>query len=248
MHQFASAVLSFFLSPWNWILILLIAAWIFKKRSVKRFCIIFSVCLIIVFGNPALLNWYAKMWQPAPVAVNSLPAYSCGIVPGGFASPDEEGSGYFNSTADRFIQAVKLYRLGKVKHLLISGGNGKTDDQNFREAAWVKKELLTFGVPDSVIFVEDRSDNTQENAANSKIILDSLHLPPPFLLITSAFHIPRAALVFRKAGVPVNIFPCNYTIGRGSFSFWDLIPNPSVISGWNPYLKETAGYWWYKLK
>lgn len=248
MHQFASAILSFFLSPWNWILILLIAAWAFRKRTAKRFCIILSVCIFILFGNEALLNLYAKTWQPKPVAINSLTDYSCGIVPGGFASPDEAGNGYFNASSDRFIQAVKLYRLGKIKHLLISGGNGKTDDKNFREAAWVKGELKTFGIPDSVISVEDRSNDTRENAANSKKILDSLNLQPPFLLITSAFHIPRAALVFRKAGVPVDIFPCNYTTGRGSFSFWDLIPDPSVISGWNPYLKETAGYWWYKVK
>ena len=247
MHQFASAILSFFLAPWNWIIILLIAAWLFKKRAVKRFCIILTFCIVILFGNQALLNLYAKAWQPAPVTISSLKEYSCGIVPGGFASPDAEGDGYFNATSDRFIQAVKLYKLGKIKHLLISGGNGKTDDQNFREAAWVKNELLTFGVPDSVIFVEDRSNNTQENAANSKIILDSLHLPPPFLLITSAFHIPRASLVFRKAGVPVDIFPCNYTTGRGPFSFWDLIPDPSVISGWDAYLKETAGRLWYEL-
>lgn len=247
MHQFASAVVSFLLSPWNWILILLVAAWIFKKRGLKRFCIILCVGLFIVFGNAALLNGYAKMWQPVPVAASSLPEYSCGIVAGGFGSPDAKGNGYFNSTADRFLQAVKLYKLGKVKHLLISGGNGKMDDNNFREAAWTKGELKTFGIPDSAIFVEDRSNNTQENAANSKLILDSLHLQPPFLLITSAFHMPRAALVFRKAGVPVDIFPCNYTTGRGPFSFWDLLPDPSVISGWDPYLKETVGYWWYEL-
>jgi uncharacterized SAM-binding protein YcdF (DUF218 family) len=132
--------------------------------------------------------------------------------------------------------------------LLISGGNGKTNDKNFREAAWAKNELTTLGIPDSVIFVEDRSDNTGDNAVNSKTILDSLHLQPPFLLITSAFHMPRAALVFRKAGVPVDIFPCNYTDGRGQFSFWDLLPDPSVVSGWDPYLKETAGYWWEKVR
>lgn len=201
-----------------------------------------------MFSNQALLNLYAKKWQPAPVAIQSLKEYSCGIVPGGFASPDADGDGYFNAASDRFIQAVKLYKPGIIKHLLISGGNGKRDEKSFREAAWVKNELITFGVPDSVIFVEDHSNNTQDNAANSKKILDSLQLKPPYLLITSAIHIPRAALIFRKTGVPVDIFPCNYTAGRGSFSFWDLVPKPSVLMSWNPYLKETTGYWWYKLK
>jgi uncharacterized SAM-binding protein YcdF (DUF218 family) len=248
MHQFASAVLSWVLSPFNWLVILLLIAWIVKKRSLKKTALILAAIIFIVFGNQWLFNWYAKKWQPAPVAVNPALRYSCGIVAGGFASPDENANGYFNSSADRFIQAVKLYKLGEINHLLISGGNGKTNEKSFQEAAWVKGELLAFGVPDSVIFIEDKSNNTKDNALNSKIILDSLHLKPPYLLITSAFHMPRAALTFRKSGVPVAPFPCNYTAGMGRSTLADLIPKPSVMLGWDGYLKEAFGYWWYSLK
>ena len=247
MHHFASSLFSILLSPFNWIIILVLVALVFRKRNTKKFCFIFAFCIFILFGNQAIFNWYAASWQPVPVAISSLTQYSCGIVLGGFASPDEEGDGYFNSSSDRFIQAVKLYKLGIVKHLLISGGNGKQDDKSFREATWVKGEMITFGVPDSVIFVEDKSVNTRENAINSKQMLDSLQLKPPYLLITSAMHVPRAALLFKKSGVPVISFPCNYTAGRGIFSFWDLLPKTSVLMNWNPYLKEAVGYWWYKI-
>jgi uncharacterized SAM-binding protein YcdF (DUF218 family) len=248
MHQFASAVLSWVLSPFNWLIVLLLIAWTVKKRSLKRTALIVAVCIFIIFGNQWLFNWYVKKWQPAPVAVNPALRYSCGIVPGGFASPDEHANGYFNSSADRFIQAVKLYRVGEIKHLLISGGNGKMDEKSFREAHWVKGELVTFGIPDSVIFIEDKSNNTKDNAMNAKTILDSLHLPPPYLLITSAFHMPRAALTFRKAGVAVDPFPCNYSAGMGASTLSDLVPTPSVMLAWDSYLKEAVGYWWYRLK
>jgi len=246
MHQFASAVLSWVLSPFNWLVVLLILAWIVKKRSFKKIALILAACIFIVFGNQWLFNWYVKKWQPKPVAVNPVLQYSCGIVPGGFASPDENANGYFNSSADRFIQAVKLYKAGEIKHLLISGGNGKTDENSFQEAAWVKGELLAFGVPDSVIFIEDKSNNTNENAANSKIILDSSHLRPPYLLITSAFHMPRAALTFRKAGVVVDPFPCNYSAGMGSSSLSDLIPTFSTLLSWDIYLKEAVGLFYVR--
>jgi uncharacterized SAM-binding protein YcdF (DUF218 family) len=248
MHQFASAVLSWVLSPFNWFIVLLILAWIVKKRSFKKMALILAACIFIVFGNQWLFNWYVKQWQPKPVAVNPALQYSCGIVPGGFASPDENANGYFNSSADRFIQAVKLYKLGEIKHLLISGGNGKTDEKSFQEAAWVKGELLVFGVPDSVIFIEDKSNNTKDNAINSKIILDSLHLQPPYLLITSAFHMPRAALLFKKSGVAVDPFPCNYNAGMGRSTWTDLIPTLPVLMAWDTYLKEAVGYWWYRIK
>ena len=248
MHQFASTLFSILLSPLNWIIVLLIAAVIIRKRAVKRICWIGSLVIFLVFGNQWLFNLYAKKWQAAPVAIDTMNQYSCGIVAGGFASPDEKDNGYFNSTADRFIQAVKLYRLGVIKHILVSGGNGKTDDNHFREGAWVKGELKTFGIPDSTIFVEDKSNNTLENAMYSKQILDAKNLRPPYVLITSAYHMPRAALIFQKAGVPVIPFPCNYTAGRGSFSYRDLLPMPSVLLSWGPYIKETVGYFWYKIK
>jgi uncharacterized SAM-binding protein YcdF (DUF218 family) len=171
----------------------------------------------------------------------------CGIVAGGFASPDTEANGYFNATADRFIQVVKLYNAGKIKHILISGGNGKDTDASFREAAWVKGELLAFRVPDSVIIIEDQSTNTKENARNSKRLLDSLHLTPPYLLITSAYHMPRAKLLFEKSGVPVAAFPCNYGDGMGPFTFSDVIPGFGVLLAWKVYLKEVLGVFVYSL-
>ncbi|MEP6926059.1 MAG: YdcF family protein [Ginsengibacter sp.] len=204
-----------------------------------------ALCIFLVFTNTWILDWYAKKWQPSPPFINTRIAYSCGIVPGGFASPDADENGYFNATADRFIQAVKLYKLGEIKHILISGGNGKIDKKNFREGAWVKGELLAMGIPDSIIFVEDRSNNTSDNAAYAKQILDSLQLKPPYLLITSALHVPRASLLFKNAGLPVVAFPCNYTAGRGDFTFSSLLPEPGVLSGWNVYLKEAAAYLWY---
>jgi uncharacterized SAM-binding protein YcdF (DUF218 family) len=248
MHQLASTLLSFFLSPFNWIIILLIASYFLKKRGLNNACKITAVVIFIVFGNQWLLNLYAKNWQAERVAISNLPTASCGIVPGGFASPDQNGDGYFNASADRFIQVVKLYKLGKIKHIVISGGNGKIEQESFQEGAWVKRELITFGIPDSVIFVEDKSNNTAENATNAKQILSNNNLQPPYLLITSAFHMPRASLNFKKSGLTIVPFPCNFSNGMDSFSISDLLPTPSVLLGWDLYLKETAGYLWYKLE
>ena len=248
MHQVASSILSFFLSPFNWIVILIIAGYFLHKASFKKICRILALCIFLLFGNSWLLDWYAKHWQPPPVVIGTGIAYSCGIVPGGFASPDADEKGYFNSTADRFIQVIKLYKLGQIKHILISGGNGKADKKNFREGAWVKGELTAMGIPDSVIFAEDISNNTFDNAVYAKQILDSIHLKPPYLLITSAHHIPRASLLFKNAGILTVPFPCNYIAGRGDFNFSSLLPQPGVLLEWNIYLKETAGYLWYYLR
>lgn len=247
MHQAFSNILSIFLSPFNWVVILLIAGYCFRKDPLKRICRILALCLFLLFSNAWLLDWYAKKWQPAPVADNEMPTYNCGIVAGGFASPDADEGGHFNATSDRFIQAVKLYKLGKITHILISGGNGKINNESFREGAWVKRELAIMGIPDSVIYVEDRSNNTADNAFYARQILDSVQLKPPYLLITSAYHVPRASLLFKKVGIPVTPFPCNYIAGRGTANFpSSFLPQPAILTSWNIYLKEAAAYFWYR--
>ena len=248
MHAIISAIVSFFLSPFNWLVVLLIVGVLFKTRSRRKACFISALLIFLVFGNSWLLNVYARNWQPAPAVLQQGTSYSCGIVAGGFASPDASAHGYFNLAADRFIEIMKLYKTGKIQNILISGGNGKPDAQSFREGVWVKGQLVQMGIPDSVVFTEDRSGNTAENALNTKHVLDSIQLKPPYLLVTSAYHMPRASLIFKKAGMDVVPFPCNYTDGRGGTEFGDFIPRPSVLMGWDTYLKETFGYWWYKVK
>jgi len=246
MHQLASTLLTFFLSPLHWILIFVIASFLLRKTQLRKACRIIALFIFLIFSSPILLNWYTKKWQGPRGVINPAKVYSCGIVLGGFASVDADDNAYFNGSADRFIQALKLYKVGEIQHILISGGNGKKDSKNFGEAAWVKNELITMGVPDSAILIEDRSSNTLENALNSKKILDAKHLNPPYLLITSAYHIPRATLLYNKAGVITEPFACNYAAGNRGFSFSLLLPQLGVLGSWESYLKETAGYLWYK--
>jgi uncharacterized SAM-binding protein YcdF (DUF218 family) len=252
MHELASTLAAFLLSPFNWMLALMVAPFIVKSARSKKICLLSALSIFILFSNQWILNAYAKIWNPKPTDITKDltidKPYSCGIVLGGFGSPDENGDGYFNVGSDRFIQAVELYRLGKVQHILISGGNGKDMDKDFKEGKWAKEQMEIMGVPGSAIFYEDVSDNTADNAANSKRILDSAALPPPYLLITSAFHVPRAAQIFRNAGIPIIEYPSNYMEGRDGFKFWGFIPKPKNMFAWNDYLKETVGYVFYYLK
>ena len=110
MRFLASTILTFLLSPFNWIIILLIVSYFVRKPSLKKTGKITALCVFLLFGNQWLLNWYAKAWQPAPVVIKPGELYSCGIVLGGFASPDADANGYFNSTSDRFIQAANCIK------------------------------------------------------------------------------------------------------------------------------------------
>ncbi|MDB5117386.1 MAG: hypothetical protein JWQ79_2878 [Mucilaginibacter sp.] len=242
MYFIFSKILLFLILPIYWVAALLLIALISKDRKRKRHFFIAAALVFYFFSNGLLLNLFAKQWDFQPVALNSSQHYSCAIVLGGFSGSDVDEKGYFNTSADRFIQGLKLLNSKKVSRLLISSGNGNLIAGTFREAAWVKTQLLEMGVPDSVILIENNSKNTFENARFSKTVLQQSHLPPPYLLVTSAFHMRRAQMIFKNAGIPVIPYPCNYLAGRGNISILDLLPDTNALNLWNYYIKEVIGY------
>lgn len=236
-----SKLLVIFIYPFTWILALLIAAVLVKKPVLKRSFLIIATALSLVFSNPFLLDQFAKRWDIALVPLKNSGAYSCVIVLGGFTGEDANGNGFFNTAADRFIEGLKLITTGKASHILITSGNGNLLHDKFAEADWVQTQLKAFNVPDSCVLIEDKSRNTLENAAFSKTILEARHLPPPYLLVTSAFHMRRSLGIFKKAKLDVIPYPCNYMAGNGKTSPDSFIPKADALWTWNFYVKEVIG-------
>lgn len=242
MFFILSKLLISFLSPLIWILIFFIIGWATKRKKLKKICLRISLILFILFSNPFLLDQFARFWDEKETSLRPGRNYSCAIVLGGFASEDYRGDGYFNGTSDRFIQAIKLKAEGKVSHILISGGNSKLLPTDFRESNWVASQLRDFKIADSNILIENQSRNSFENALYTKRILDSVHISPPYILVTSAFHMRRALYTYKKMGVDVIPFPCNYIAGKNKTSFGSFVPGISTLTTWDFYLKEVVGY------
>ncbi len=237
-----SKLIVYFLSPIFWIILFLTFGFFTKRQRLKKISYRISFVIFIIFSNPFLLNQFARWWDTKETKLPANSKYSCAIVLGGFVSEDYNGNGYFNSTCDRFIQLLKLKAEGKVSNLLISGGNAKLLPTDFRESDWVASQLKDFNIPDSNILIENRSRNSFENALFSKRILDSAHLNPPYILVTSAFHMRRALSTYKKSGIDVIPFPCNYIAGKGKTTLGDFIPSISSLGTWYYYIKEVVGY------
>ncbi len=240
MYFFFSKVLLQFIFPFTWILLLLIVSLISKNKKYKYKSLVVALSLLIIFTNPFLFNQFAQGWDIAPYKPDNK-KYSVAIVLGGFSNGSEKGEGYFNAAADRFIQGTKLLSSGQVSRMLVTGGTGSLLPDEFREASWVKKQWHEFNYPDSILLTESNSRNTKENAKFSKVLLDSAKLKPPYLLVTSAFHMRRSLMVFKKAGMDVIPYPANYIVRRKAV-ISDLVPSAEVLSYWNVYIKEVVGY------
>ena len=161
---------------------------------------------------------------------------------------DKNGNGYFAGEADRFIQVLRLYHAGKIRNIAVAAGSSSILRNERIEADFLKEELLAQGIPAENIIAEDRSRNTSENARYILHKLDSMKLPGPYVLVTSAMHMPRALAVFRKQGANVVPYPSSFKEVDYRKTFADyIIPDTGLLSQWSLFLKEMVGLTVYKL-
>lgn len=247
MFFILSKVLSIFMFPLTWILLLMLIALIIKNPIRKKRLFLAAAIIFLIFSNPLLFRLVANKWDAAPVNLGNK-KYSCAILLGGFVSGDSLMGGYFNTSADRFIQTLKLYDQSNINYILISGGTSKLTKDKFQYSTWAAKQFTDMRVPDSALLFENKSRNTLENATFSKQLLAQKGLKPPYVLVTSAFHMRRALWIYKHAGLDVVPFPSNYLIGREKFTFSSLVPSASALQAWEIYIKEMIGHTVNKLR
>ena len=91
---------------------------------------------------------------------------------------------------------LRLYRSGRVKRLIVSGGLGK---EGFLEGDKMQAFLVASGVPDSAIVVDNHGDNTAATVRNTLRLRDSLNYKS-LLVVSQYFHLTRTKMLFRKQG------------------------------------------------
>ncbi|MEX1200995.1 MAG: YdcF family protein [Methylophaga sp.] len=122
---------------------------------------------------------------------------------------------------DRYLVAAMLARHYPKTPVWVSGGSNLLQMTAHEEVADIHRQLLLMaGVPASQIHIEQNSRNTFENIQNLRQVL-----PDPdgqYLLVTSAYHMPRSVGIARKLGLNVIAYPVDYRSQRGALRQWDF--------------------------
>jgi uncharacterized SAM-binding protein YcdF (DUF218 family) len=114
-----------------------------------------------------------------------------------------------NEAAERYTEAVALARRLPNARLVFTGGSATLIRSGPVEADTAMRLFLALGIPKERITLENQSRDTHENA----VFTARLVAPKPgerWLLVTSAWHMPRAVGCFRKAGFAVEAWPVDY--------------------------------------
>ncbi len=123
------------------------------------------------------------------------------------------GAPVVDDAADRIVVLAKLARQFPNARIVYAGGNGALVGGP-AEADFVGPLLDDLGVPRERVALERRSRNTAENAAFSKDVVKPKS-GERWLLVTSAWHMPRAVGCFRRAGFAVEAYPVDWRTGVG---------------------------------
>lgn len=250
MFFIVSKLISFLFSPFTWILLLLVLSIFSTNILRKRKFLLASLLLILFFSNSFIFDECMRKWEE-PIKQNYEldSVYDAAIVLSGMINYDVSHERLqFNRRNDRLMQAVLLYKKQKVKKLFFSGGSGSLVHRDTKEALMVKPFLQQLGIQDTDLVIETASDNTYQNALYSKPLLAE-HFPKgKFLLITSAFHEPRALACFRKQGINVTPYSTDRYSGPRKFQLDHvLIPNVEALYNWDSLIHEWIGYVTYKM-
>lgn len=225
---------------------LLLAAftiWLFRSgagllKAVLCACMTLLLYLstIPLVGDAVIRSLEQQYPVPAKPGADGIIMLTGGAVTG---STDVDGrDSLLDQTLARAAAAAELHKQTKLP-ILISGGQVYADTAN--EGQITKRKLLSFGVPEQSIILENQSRSTKENAEKSKALLEQLQWKRP-LLVTSAYHLPRAVHHFTGQGISVIPYPTAYMVSPTPvFSIIKLVPSASALDKLSLALKEYAG-------
>jgi uncharacterized SAM-binding protein YcdF (DUF218 family) len=138
------------------------------------------------------------------------------VVLGGPIDPDlsmAHNVPVIRAAPDRIVAAAALALKYPNAKMVFSGGSSSLISNEAREADYAAATFESLGVAKGRLIMDRASRNTYENAVLSR----QLAAPKPgerWLLVTSAYHMPRAVGLFRKAGFAVEPYPVDWHVGR----------------------------------
>ncbi|MCG2724802.1 MAG: YdcF family protein [Elusimicrobia bacterium] len=233
-------------------MLIILGIWLFYKNQKK----ISYWCIFI-----AAVFWFASIKPVSDIFLSKLEYYfvppksfsgDIVIVLGGGMKenvPDFSGNSALNSAGlERVFTAA---RINKEKDIPIIASGGAVfspwrGQAKKAEAEVAKRFLMDIGIAGNKIIIENKSRDTYENAVFSRKICIERGFKK-VIIVTSAFHMPRAAMIFKKVGFEDNVYyPTGYKTSKESkYHYTDFLPGD--MQALSLATKEYLGLIFYKL-
>ena len=239
-------ILPLLFSPLFLIISLIILGLILNSKKIS----LTGIAILIIFSMPIVSNKLLaylesdyELIKPSKVETADAVVVLSGMVS---AIKTKDGLDYeWGGGVDRFFTGIDLFNLNKAPTLIFTGGKLPWSI-GVPEGEFLKKEAIKLGIPKKDILITENVENTDQEAKAIKKLLSSDN--PKVILVTSAFHMPRAQLVFEAAGINVIPSPVDFMIGAGKLTFMNFIPSASSFAATSFFVREIIGRTYYNLK
>jgi uncharacterized SAM-binding protein YcdF (DUF218 family) len=210
-----SKILGFFVLPSNFIMLMGLAGLallLTRRRRVGQGLIAASLLALAVAGWSPLGNWLMAAledrfppWDAATGAPDGIMVLG-GSIAGELSAARQNVA--LNEAAERLTAVASLARRYPAARIVFTGGTEKLLGGP-AEADFVVPLFESFGIPRERVMLEGRSRNTAENARFTRDLLQPKR-EERWLVVTSAYHMPRAVGVFRREGFAVEAYPVDW--------------------------------------
>jgi uncharacterized SAM-binding protein YcdF (DUF218 family) len=216
--------------------------------NLRKFSLV-GIIILILSSLPIISNkfiaYLEKDYQPIEIAdVENVDAI---VVLSGMIRVigDEENLKYeFNDSVDRFFAGLDLFNNNKSPILILTRGKMPWSI-GIAEGEYLKELAIKYGVSEENIILTDEVQNTDQEA---KAIKEILTEDAKIILVTSAFHMPRAEKVFKAANINLIPYPVDFQSSKLKTTIMDFIPSAKSFFDTSHFVREIIGRLYYNLK
>ena len=239
-------ILPLIASPMFLVMVLITWGIIFKSRISGILAVsILIICSLPIFSNKLisyLENEYILSDASSAETADAIVVLS-GMVR---TINGKNGLSYeWAEASDRIFAGIELIKENKAPIMVLTGGKlpwsvGKPEGEYLRDVA------VKYGVPNKNILLTENVENTDQEAKAVAKLLNKAS--PKIILVTSAFHMPRAQKVFEAAGIKIEPFAVDFLSGAGKYTIMNFIPSAGALNQTSFFIREHIGRLYYNLK
>lgn len=260
MFFYLSKLLPLFLYPLGLASLLMLVALVtlWKRPRSAFMAIALALMILLVASNGWVSRSLVRSLESQNIPAAELPNAEAIVILGGSTKPafPPRPSVDLSEEGDRILYGAQLYQQKKAPLVIVAGGRIDWSASEPPEAEDMATILNLIGVPSAAIIQEANSLNTYENAVNVRQILNERGIRR-VLLVTSAIHMPRSLLVFKRQGVNAIPAPTDFLVTDNEIkeiqttvqsTLLNLVPDADRLHQFTRALKEYVGLAVYRLR
>ena len=239
-------ILPLIASPLFLIFFLIILGIFFKSKKINLLVIIILIfCSLPIISNKSI-SYLEKDYLPQDISI--IDKADAIVVLSGMIKTIKADNGLkyeFDDSVDRILSGIDLFKNKKAPLLILTKGQLPWSI-GISEGEYLKDFAIKFGVPKESILLTENVQNTNQEAKAVKKLLNTNEIK--IILVTSAFHMPRAKKVFVASNIKVIPFAVDFGKIEKKVTIIDFIPSAASLSAISFVVRELLGRLYYNLK